>query len=314
LVGEKGIGEIVQLLSIKNSSSEFQELLREAKKMTMNRLGKRGHLWCAIGLDYRPCPMSCRFCAFAAKWGIIKESRELTTEEVIDWAEYFISEGASYLILRTSEAYPVKRLASLGRVIKEMMPDGVKLVANTRQLTTEQYEMLRSMGFDGIYMTIRLREGIDTNFNVEKRRRTINNAKKAGLEVYSLVEPIGPEHTYREIAERIVELRDSIKPVVIGAMARVPVKGTPLFPLGRISEEELAKITAVITLTTLPVLDNVKLVCSHPPYELLAEAGANAYVVEVGAIPRDEYFSSKEWLRFTTEDAKRLLTKAGYVV
>jgi len=62
------------------------------------------------------------------------------------------------------------------------------------------------------------------------------------------------------------------------------------------------------------VLDNVRAVCSHPPYERLAEAGANALVVEVGAIPRDKYFSFKEWQNFTVDDAKKFLAKAGYVV
>jgi len=314
LVNKRDIDEIVQLLSIKNSSFEFQELITRAKEMTTSRLGRRGHLWCAIGLDYKPCPMVCKHCALSKKWNIVKESRELKAEEVVDWARYFIAEGASFLVLRTTEAYPVEHLAELGRAIKKIMPDGVKLVANTRELTTKQAGMLSSVGFDGIYMTIRLREGIDTNFNIEKRHRSINNAKKAGLEVYSLVEPIGPEHTYEEIAESIVELREFIKPAVIGAMARVPVEGTPLSRFGKISQDELVKITAVIVLSILPALDNVRLVCSHPPYEMLAEAGANAFVVEVGAIPRDKYFSSKEWQKFTVDDAKKFLANAGYVV
>lgn len=310
----KKIDEIVHLLSIKNSASEFQELLARAKEMTIKRLGRRGHLWCAIGLDYKPCPITCEHCAFSEKWNLIKENHELTAEEVIDWAKYFITKGASFLVLRTTEAYPVERLAEMGRAIKKIKPDKVKLVANTRQLTVEQARMLRSAGFDAIYMTIRLGEGKITGFDIEKRRQAINNAKNAGLEVYSLVEPIGPEHTYEEIAERIIELRDFIKPGVIGAMARVPVEGTPLFRFGKISQEELAKMTAVITLSMLPVLNNVKAVCSHSPYGILAEAGANAYVVEVGAIPRDKYFSAKEWLNFTIDDAKRFLANAGYIV
>ena len=313
-MSKKDLDEIVKLLSIKNSSSEFQELMTKAKETTISRLGRRGHLWCAIGIDYKPCPMECKFCSFSEKWNIVKESRELKTEDVIEWARYFIREGASYLVIRTSEAYSVANLANLGRAIREIAPDGVKLVANTRDLTIEQARILSSAGFDGIYKAIRLKEGIDTNYNIEKRRRSIENAKKVGLEVYSLVEPIGPEHTYEEIAERIIELRRFIRPAVIGAMARIPVEDTPLSRFGKISQDELVKITAVIVLSTLPVLDNVRAVCSHPPYERLAEAGANAFVVEVGAIPRDKYFLFKEWQNFTVDDAKKFLAKAGYVV
>ena len=314
LISKRNISEIVQLLSVENSSPEFDELMARAKEITISHLGRRGLLWCAIGLDYIPCPMSCKYCAFSEKWNIIKESYELKPEEAVDWAKYFIAEGADRIILRTGEAYPVERLAELGRTIKEIMPEKLKLVANTRELTVKQAGMLRSAGFDGIYTTIRLREGIDTDFNIEKRRRAINDAKKAGLEVYSLVEPIGPEHTYEEIAERIIELRDSIKPVLIGAMARVPVEGTPLFHFGKISQEELAKITAVTVLSILPFSDHVELVCSHPASAILAKAGANAFVIEVGAIPRDKYFSSNEWQRFTVNDAKKFLTDEGYVI
>lgn len=314
LISKRNISEIVQLLSVENSSPEFDELMARAKEITISRLGRKGLLWCAIGLDYIPCPMSCKYCAFSEKWNIIKESYELKPEEAVNWAKYFIAEGADRIILRTGEAYPVERLAELGRTIKEIMPEKLKLVANIRELTVKQAGILRSAGFDGIYTTIRLREGIDTDFNIEKRRRAINDAKKAGLEVYSLVEPIGPEHTYEEIAERIIELRDSIKPVLIGAMARVPVEGTPLLHFGKISQEELAKITAVTVLSILPFSDQVELVCSHPASAILAKAGANAFVVEVGAIPRDKYFSSNEWQRFTVNDAKKFLTDEGYVI
>lgn len=302
------------MLNIQTSSPEAHDLMTRAKELTISHLGRRGHLWCAIGLDYRPCPMSCRFCSFSSDWGLVNESYELESEAVLDWARYFITEGADFLVLRTSEAYSVERLAELGRTIREMMPERSKLVANTRGLTAKQAGMLCSAGFDGIYKAIRLREGIDTEFDIEKRRQTINHAKKVGLEVYSLVEPIGPEHSYEEIAERIVEIRDSIKPALVGAMSRVAVQGTPLSHFGQISQEELAKITAVLVLSVLPLLDDVAIVCSHPASPLLSEAGANGFVVEVGAIPRAQYFSSDEWQSFTVNDAKRFLRSAGYTV
>lgn len=314
LIGKGNISEIVQLLSIENSSPEAQELMTKAKELTISKLGRRGSLWCAIGLDYKPCPRTCTFCAFSEKRGFLNESYELRLEEIVDWAEYFVSEGAGLLILRTTETYPVEHFGEVVRTVKKIMPETVNLIGNTCQLTDEQAGMLVSAGLDGVYITIRLREGFDTDFNIQKRRQAIENVKRAGLKVYSLVEPIGPEHTYEEIAERILELRESIKPALIGAMARVPIEGGPLARFGQIAQEELAKITAVTVLSVLPYLDNVEFVCSHPAVEILAEAGANAFVVEVGAIPRDRYFSAKEWQGITTNDAKRFLTRAGYEI
>jgi biotin synthase len=202
----------------------------------------------------------------------------------------------------------------LGRSLRASIPKDVRLVANTRELLPAQAASVREAGFDGIYKTVRLREGIDTPFDPDKRVRTICQMREAGLTVYSLVEPVGPEHSYEELAQAMILLRDRLRPALIGAMARVPVPAAPLGSLGRISDEELAKITAVTIMALLPHIEDVQVVCSHPPSEALMQAGANAVVVEVGAIPRDQHFASKEWQRFTVDDAKGLLRSAGWEV
>jgi len=305
------VEDIADLLRIEAGSAEADDLASAARALARERLGPKGRLWCAIGLDYRPCPMKCKFCAFASEWTSVRQESELTPEQVREWARYFVDRGADYLVLRTCESYDVGRLCDLARDIRRFAPRELRLVANTRQLTPAQAGDLRQAGFDGIYKTIRLREGIDTDFDPEKRLQTIRSMREEGLQVYSLVEPVGPEHTAEEIARAIVMLRDRVGPALVGAMARVPVPSTPLGGLGRITDEELAKITAVTVLALLPHIGNVEIVCSHPPSQAVLEAGANGLVVEVGAVPRDRYFASGEWRRFTVEDARALMRAAG---
>lgn len=289
-------------------------LWAEAREMTRQRSGRRGHLWAAIGLDHVPCSMGCKFCSFATPWTTITEKRRLSLDEVEQQAMRFIDGGADYLVLRTSECFELDELLRLGRKLRPHIHPHGRLVANTGCQTTLGWLQLRAAGFDGIYKTIRIREGIDTPFNRQERLESILAAKATGLEIYALVEPVGPEHTAEELCEAIITLRDAIKPSLVGAMARVPVPGSLLACHGQVDDLFLADLTAIVVLSLLPVLTQCEVVCSHPASPWLVEAGASALVVEMGAIPRDASFAATEWGCFTPTDANRLLTAAGYEV
>ncbi len=301
------LDQIAELVRIDADSPEAEALIAAAGKHSRSKLGTDARLWCAIGIDYKPCSQSCQFCSFAHKWATNLSESTLDHEEVVKWSQYFIDNGAGYIVLRTSEDYPVEDLYALGRSIRAIAPPDLKIVANTRELTFGQAVKLKESGFDGIYKAIRLREGIDTQFNVAKRFRVIEKMQDAGLIVFSLLEPVGPEHTPEEIAQAIINLRDVIRPTLSGVMARVPVKATPLGHLPQISDRELAKLTAIVVLALIRDGSNTDTICSHPPIKGNIDAGANAVVVEVGAIPRDEYFSQKEWQCFTVKEAHDLL-------
>ena len=306
--------ELVRLLRLDTEVSGRTVLRERAKALTFAKSKGQGHLWAAIGLDYVPCEMACAFCSFGKPWTAITEERRLSLEEVEEQAAAFIKAGADYLILRTSECCTLHGLQALAERLRPLIPDGTKLVANTGCQSEAQWRTLRAAGFDGIYKTIRLREGTDTPFNREERLENILSAKRAGLEVFALLEPVGPEHTAQELYEGIVTLRDHIRPTLVGAMARVPVAGSPAEHRGRIDDTYLADLTAIIVLSVLPALAGCGTVCSHPASPALVEAGANAMVVERGAIPRDTRFASHLWSGFTPADVWKLLTSAGYNV
>ena len=44
-------------------------------------------------------------------------------------------------------------------------------------------------------------EGVDTKIPVEKRVKTFDHLREAGLSLQTCVEPIGPEHTVDELTE-----------------------------------------------------------------------------------------------------------------
>lgn len=68
-----------------------------------------------------------------------------------------------------------------------------------------------------------MREGIDTTIKPETRINTLNAVRDAGLELYYCVEPIGPEHSYDELATEMLRARD-YGVQVMAVMRRTPVK------------------------------------------------------------------------------------------
>lgn len=94
-------------------------------------------------------------------------------------------------------------------------------------------------------------------------------------------------------------------------MARIPVPGTPLGDLRRLTDEELAHITAVLRLSGGNVIRHI---CVHPASAKAMRSGANILVVESGAIPRDTSFAEADWAGTDMGKARRLLKDAGYTI
>ncbi|NLX95836.1 MAG: radical SAM protein [Rhodopirellula sp.] len=306
--------ELLRLLQDTRHPDRREDVYRQARAVVREHLGNRGRIWAAIGLDQAPCDMGCRFCSFASEWTQFNEPQELSIEESLQWAEDFIGQRADYLILRTSEQYSLEKLLDLGRRIADRKPDTVRLVANTRLANETQLSQLKEAGFHGIYKTIRVREGVDTAFDPAVRLKQIRQARDHGLRVFGLVEPVGPEHSDEEIIDAMLLLRDEVHTGLVGAMARVPVVGSPLYGCGAVDAQRLAAITAVFILAMADHFEDVEVVCSHPPHPEILRAGASAVVVEVGAIPRDTAFAEREWRGLTMPEARKLLQGAGYEV
>lgn len=124
------------------------------------------------------------------------------------------------------------------------------------------------------------------------------------------MEPVGIEHTNEEIAD-IALLAKDCDVIVSGAMARIPVEGTPLGAQPQISDERLAQIIAV---TRLLGGRKVPDICVHPYSRQAADFGANVTVIETGSVPRDSCCcSGGKWNQFDVNKAKKSFEEAWLI-
>lgn len=302
--------EIIALLEIPVGSPEDDELRAAARRVAAERTGNRGYIWCAVGMDYAPCPMNCKFCSFGEAWGLIDTARHVTEEEITEHVRRYVEAGAAYIVLRTTEFYSLDQLLLQVPRIRKEVPGEYAIILNTGELDIVTASRVAAAEVYGVYHALRLREGEDTPFSRAERIGTMNSVSQAQLTLISLVEPIGPEHRADEIADCFLNAV-ACGVTICGAMARFPVHGTPLGDTERISDAQLAHVIAALRLSGG---DGVRDICVHPASAEAVSSGANVVVVESGAVPRDAKFSENDWAGTGMQRARTLLEGTGYAV
>ena len=142
---------------------------------------------------------------------------------------------------------------------------------------------------------------------MEQRIATLDAIQGAGLELIYCVEPIGPEHTYEQMADEMLRARH-YGVNVMACMKRVGVPGTPLFDKGEITDLELTKVVAAARLVTRPKTSmNV-----HEPKAMALLAGVNQLYAEIGVNPRDCAVETSQNRGFSIANVRELLRQAGY--
>lgn len=273
--------EAEELLSLELASKEVYALMETANRISREQFYGKGENHFHIGVNVEPCPYNCRFCSLAANVGIFTERVEFTEGEIVQWAKMAESQSADALNIMTTGTFSLDRLLEIGNLLKREV--SVPLVANTRDITHREGEQLLRAGFVGAYHALRLGEGRDTPFKIEKRIKTITVLKDVGLLWMNCVEPVGPEHSTEEIAHLMLLARQ-YGAVYSGVMRRINFPGSPFENWGMISELELARMVAVSRL----VMGDVPMAhCTHEPHAASLLAGANLFFPEVGASPRD---------------------------
>ncbi|MHB1455279.1 MAG: biotin synthase BioB [Armatimonadota bacterium] len=173
-----------------------------------------------------------------------------------------------------------------------------------------QAQALRAGGVNGAYHVQRLREGTDTALDPEERIRTIESIKKAGLDWYYCCEPVGPEHSDKELVEQLF-LGVELGCFQHAAMRRVYLPHSPLARYGQITELRLAQIVAVVTLAALGSLET-KSIAVHEPNLLGLRAGANSIYAESGANPRDLESDTAKGRGLDVDGCREMLYEAGF--
>ena len=274
--------EAQTLLRLDLGSKEAYALMETANRLSREQFRGKGENHLHIGINVAPCRYNCRFCSLAEDAGIFTRRIEFSEEEIIRWASGAVANKADAINIMTTGTYSLKRLIEVGKLLSHEV--SLPLVANTRDITHREGEELLKAGFVGAYHAIRLGEGKDTPFAIEKRLRTIEVLRDVGLQWMNCVEPVGPEHTAEKIAWLMVLAR-KYGATYSGVMRRINFPGSPCTRDGMISELELARMVAVSRL----VMGEVPMAhCTHEPHAASLIAGANLFFPEVGASPRDK--------------------------
>lgn len=303
--------EIVSMLTINPASREAMTLMAESSRIAREITGNTAEVHGQFALNLSPCPINCEFCAFSSKYGIFKEKKELSIDECVAYAKAFddTPENASVFLMTTANYDFGKLIETAAEVRKNLRPETM-MIANVGDMTLEKAQKMKDAGFNGTYHAIRMGEGNKTKAPVKQRMETIRNFQEAGLIVGTCVEPIGPEHSNEEIAEKIL-LAASFDPAFSGAMRRINIPGSSLEQYGMITELRLAQIVAVTRIAT-PF--SVKGNCTHEPNILGASSGANLLWAEVGGNPRDTTEKTEEGRGVSVGDCAKMLKEAEWQV
>jgi len=275
--------EILYLLGIDPHSMEGGFIMVAANSITRTASKGKAEVHAQIGLNLSPCPNNCSFCAFAAKNGVFKETKELSTEESIQSAIRAEADGANAIFFMTTHDYLFRKYIEISKEVRSKLNPETVMIANIGDFGYKEGRQIKEAGYTGIYHAVRMGEGRDTKIDPQVRLNTVREACEAGLFVGTCVEPIGPEHSIDEITEKILIGRE-MKPCYSGAMRRISIPGSDLVRYGMISEYRLAFLVAVVRLAMgREVIGN----CTHEPNLLGPVAGANLFWAEVGTNPRD---------------------------
>ena len=301
--------EVIRLLNIKNGSREYYELLGIANRDARKRFHGRGYIFAQIGINALPCPANCAFCSLAKDVFDPGKSFNLALPKIQEFVKEKVEDHVDEIFLMTTAYYNMEDFLTYGAEVRKMMPADMRLVANVGDFDTDYAKRLKKAGFTGVYHICRLGEGKDTLLDPKLRIKTLNAIREAGLEVYYCVEPIGPEHSYEEIADEIFRGKE-YDTHVMAVMKRVCVPNTKLYSRGEISAAELAKICAVAELCVHPK----RAMGVHEPDELCLMSGANQIYAEISVNPRDVSLHTEESRGSTMERASQMLTTAEWIL
>jgi biotin synthase len=297
------------MLEVKNFSSEFFDLLKQSNALSRQIYGSKGYIFAQIGINSDKCSGNCKFCSLAKDHFAVDTAFVKSDEDILSQSKELLSMNIDDLFLMTTADYPLDMFLSVGRKVAAVLPHGKRLVANIGDFGADFARELKTAGFTGAYHIKRLNEGVDTDISPETRLATIHAIKDAGLELYYCIEPIGPEHTYEQIADEII-LSKELQVEAMAVMRRIAVPGTPLYPRGQISAAELVKIAAVTRIASMPSRSmNV-----HEPTEMSMLAGINQLYAEVGANPRDTNTDTAKGRGFSVNDVRKILQNGEWSV
>lgn len=300
--------ELLFLLNLEENSFEVQMLRSVAREISKMRFGNSAMLLCQTGVEAFPCVADCNFCSFG-KSQFMHDSWHITDGMINNLQKKMIGQGiyAHFLLFMHNSDF-----LSIVKAVKEAkqnLPFGTDLVINCGDLSKDKLQELKNLGVNGAYHVLRLGEGLDTCLNAKDRLETIKNIKEIGLDWYTCCEPIGPEHTSKQILEQIFYANE-YECFQNAVMRRIMVTDESK-KRGQISLLRSAQITAVLTIAML-ANKKISSIAIHEPDLLGLTSGANCIYAEFGVNPRDNYLETSNNRGYSIEKCKAMLIDCGY--
>lgn len=281
--GKLAKAEVARLFETQDFTEEAYAIQRAARLFSSSLLDGKGEVHGQIGINTGACPMECEFCSFATSNGVFPKPSVLTAEEAIAGVNSMERQGANAIYIMSTANMDTDEFLGISKAVKDNMISDVPMIANTGDFSLKHAKDLVAAGYDGIYHAIRMGEGVHTRISIDRRLKSIEHAREAGLQLGMCVEPVGSEHSVEELVEKTLLTRD-LEACFSGAMRRTNIPTSPLSVHEQLTYGRMATIVAVVALATgTGVPGN----CTHEPNQLGVYAGANLLWAEVGSNPRD---------------------------
>lgn len=298
------------LLSFEDNSYEASLIRAKADAVIRERTDNSAIIIAQIGVDIHPCEANCTFCSFGEKHSGIP-SFKVCKEDVKEAIENFCKEEDLYgIYLMTMADTNQEFLLDMIRYARSIAPASTQIWINTGDNDAEFYRQCKEAGASGAYQVCRIGEGIDTNLDPERRLQSMRYIKEAGLDLFSCCEPIGPETSIDEIAEKIMIPLD-LGVTQFGAMKRIAVPGSPMEDLGQISNLKMAYVMGVVGLVYASV-ESARFFGIHEPCESGYLSGANFVTAEAGANPRDVELDTAGGRGWDMARCRKLMFDCGF--
>jgi len=231
-------------------SADLEELKKGADMLRAHFSGNTVDLCTIINGRSGLCGENCKFCAQAICHSTSCEVYTLLPEDtIVKEALSNQKEGVNRFAIVTSGRSPLpsefeKILATYRRMDKEL---SIELCTSLGFLTSEQFEQLYAAGVRSYHNNIetsrRFFPEICTSHSFDDKIANIRRAQAAGLNVCS-GGIIGMGETFEDRIDMALTLSElNIKSIPINSL--MPVKGTPLQDLPRLSEEEILRTIAM---------------------------------------------------------------------
>lgn len=230
--------------------ADFYDLCKAAEEIRNKFCGNSFDLCSIINGKSGRCSENCRFCAQSAYYQTnILEYPLVSSDKIIEDASRNRDGGIlRFSVVTSGRSMPDKEMAELCSVYKKLSKIcDVSLCASHGFLSEKQFLNLKEAGVSRYHCNIETSRNyfpkICTTHNYDDKIKTIENAKKAGLEVCSGI-IMGMGETFKDRIDAFFDLKQmNIKSIPLNILN--PVKGTPFEKNEILGEDEVCRTIAI---------------------------------------------------------------------